>query len=240
MPLSHFSTPLTEVCAQINFVRPAVIEFRAASLFEALSSRFSRVEPVPFLLVPPTQTGGPEPAAYRFLNDDGSMMVQFGPTLMAVNAFKWPGFPAFAEIVEWVTRQYESAMPRNMVAGYSLGFYNKVPIQRVSDLPEIFDVQFHIDDRTLEDEFVLQFARNANTGSLLTQFLITPMQQGESTRTIAVNNIVRHVTPSLVALDVTQWMSWLHDAHEEAKDAFWNSLTPDAQSAWEETTRAAG
>jgi uncharacterized protein (TIGR04255 family) len=214
------------------------LDIRGATFFELLSSRFPRVEPVPFLLVP-TNLGEAEPPAYRYYSEDGGMMVQYGPTLVAVNATRWPGFGAYLEIVRWVADRFQELAPASIVTGYSLGFYNRIEIKTVRDLSSLLRYEFNIDDDTLKAEFVCQFARNVDEGSLLTQIITTPgPAPEEAVQTVNVNNIVRRaLQPTQFIADA--WCEWLAIAHERAKGQFWHSLSKETQDAWDATVNAA-
>lgn len=197
------------------------------------------MEPVPFLLVPPDVTGGAqEPPAYRYLSEDNGLMVQYGPTMLAVNAIRWPGYEAFIDIVRWVAAQFYEVASDSLITGYSLGFYNRISIKAILDLRQILRFQLNIDETTMASEFVCQFARRVDEGSMLTQIITSPVAMpDESIRIVGVNNIVR------LSLDakkyvVADWCAWLDRAHERAKEEFWNSLTPETQKAWEATASA--
>lgn len=190
--------------------------------------------------MPPIGGEGPEAPAYRFLTEDGGILVQYGPTLLSINATRYPGFPAYLEVVRWVGEQFASISPEASVNGYSLGFYNRISIKSVQDIKSLFRFHLNIDDSTMASEFVCQFSHRVPEGSLLTQIVTTPIPAvEESIKSLSVNNIVRHSFASSKPFDLEDWCRWLQPAHERAKAMFWDNLTPETQRAWDSTVNAA-
>lgn len=236
---STFPTPLNEAVAQVNLVRLPVADVRGGTLFQSLASRFPRVEALPYLLVPLQPGTGVEAPAYRFLTEDGGITVQYGPTLLSVNATRYPGFDTYIDIVAWVAKTFRAISPDVVVSGYSLGYYNRIAINSIHDLPTLLRFRFNIDDGIMNSEFVCQFSHVVPEGSLLTQIITTPMlAPEESIKTLGVNNVVRQLRKA-APFDADDWCKWLTQAHSRAKAMFWENLTPETQAAWDNTVNAA-
>jgi uncharacterized protein (TIGR04255 family) len=234
-----FKTPLTEVAAQIDLSTAGLVEFRARSFYAAIQAEYPQVQRLPVVLVgdsvPNQQFHLP---AYRFFTGDGKGAVQLGPRMMSVNALSWEdGFEGYRSTLHSIMDRYVAAMQNELVLGFSLGFYNRIPTQDIAEAREIYRLQLS-DEDVLFRELSYQSVQMTRAGIVVTQVATAQPEERMPEHHLIVNNIVRMTPPGEqrpVRDVVEEWRAWIEVAHDVAKEVFWNSLTPEAQTSWKET-----
>jgi uncharacterized protein (TIGR04255 family) len=234
-----FKTPLAEVSAQIDLSTSGLVEFRARSFYDTIKEEYPRTQRLPVILVgEPLPNQAVHLPAYRFFSADGKCAVQLGPRMVSVNALSWDmGFEGYRKTAHSIVDRYARAMPDELVIGYTLGFYNRIPTADIEEARRYYDLDVVKDD-ILFDELSYQSLRNTRAGLIVTQVAAAQPDERMNEKHLIVNNIVRcnlgddqHSVKDVVV----HWREWLEVAHEVAKEVFWNSLTQEAQNLWLKT-----
>jgi uncharacterized protein (TIGR04255 family) len=162
--------------------------------------------------------------------------------MMTINALTWEfGYEAYRDEAFKIMDKFRETLPDESVIGYSLGFYNRIPAADLEEASAILRLRFQINDDTQFDELSYQSARHIKIGSVLMQVAVAQPDERVREKHLLVNNIVRRSLagkPVAVKDIEGEWRAWFEQAHDVAKDIFWNSLTPAAQESWKSTSPA--
>jgi len=238
-----FNTPLAEVSTQVDLDTSTLVEFRARSFYNAVKDEYPKVQRLPMVLVAdPSQLQNLHVAAYRFFREDNKGVIQVGPRMMTVNALTWePGYEAYRDTAFGIMEKFRTVNPDELVMGCSIGFYNRIPAADLAEAQSILRMNFNTDEHTQFDELSYQSARSVDIGSVLMQVAVAQPDERMREKHLMVNNIIRRSfmpNPRSLTEIEHEWRAWFEQAHELAKDIFWNSLTPEAQASWKATAPA--
>lgn len=235
-----FLTPLSEVSAQLDLDVRSLVEFRAQSVYNALSKTYPNVQRLPVFLVteadsvPNVFTPG-----YRFYSEDGKRIVQIGPRMISLNTVNWePGFENYRDALVEVFNTFNDIMGETRIQRYSLGFYNRLPVSDLDEIREIINVPIELGKDAQFEGLGWQTVRSAKVGDIATQVSLRDPDERTPEPHLGVNNIIQHTLdePRPLRDEIDNWRAWIDAANAEARENFWNLLSPAAQKSWKQGT----
>jgi uncharacterized protein (TIGR04255 family) len=233
-----FRTPLFEVVAEIDLALEGLVELRAQSLHDALVDEYPTVQRLSVLLVADTSTiQNAHAPAYRFYNADGRRIVQVGPRMISLNTLTWEsGYENYRDAAYRVMDAYCKTTPRAPVYRYHLGFYNRIASADLEEAQQLVRFPFAVNPETAYRELAWQSVQNTDVGSILMQFGVAPPDERTPESYLSVVNTVRYELPTVTSFEaaIDGWRTWFDQAHEKARQIFWESLMPAAQKSWVE------
>ena len=235
--MGKFVTPLFEVSTEVNLAARPIAEFRANTFYSKIEHRCPKHQQFPLILIPP-EIATPEqlhltPAIYRFWSEDEKWSTFLGPRMAAANVRVWPGYPEYRGFVLEVMENFLSLAIEPIVERFSIGFYNRIEIDSISELKETISIPLDIDETSSLQETLFQRARMTEVGSVLTQII---MMQGDAYTPkpyVSINNIIRGHNPTGHNLTTSDLLAWLDKSHDVGKEAIWTVLSQTVKDAWE-------
>lgn len=239
----RFETPLFEVVAEIHLDPSDLVELPARSYYSSLDGKYPQVQRMPLVLVSdPAHATNPFAPAYRFFNEDQTLIVQIGPRLIALNAvmakIPWPGWAYFKDRFPEVFHPYVALNQDAPVLRFSLSFYNRIALDDLGELTEIFAMnEVPSPANALDLDYSYKFSTPSEVGTITRHYLIMPPDAAAPCPYLAVNTIARHELHSMRLEDAfKQWQDWVETAHRICKDTFYNSLSKRSRVSWDENS----
>jgi uncharacterized protein (TIGR04255 family) len=229
-----FITPLQEAVAEINLVSPALAEFRAATLYQAIQGGFPDFQKFPFFLVPQDGAAGPPyQPAYRFLAKDGVSMVQYGPKLLGYNRYQYPGWDQFrAEFARVFSLAIEAGLDLNMER-LALTYVNRMPAKVPQELQRLLNFDLRIERETTPIDFMIRKVNESPSGLLaLTIAPMGPDQFSPSFSFSITCTQIRFITGKVTTEKLPELLAWFEEAHSAVKHLFWGILSAEVQEEW--------
>jgi len=159
----------------------------------------------------------------QFLRQDGNVLVQVGPNLLAVNHLKpYPGWEAFVPMIQQAYRAYVETAPPTAIQRIGLRYINRVelPGPRV-ELEEYLNFYPHLGDDLPQDygEFTvrIQTAFNALRDGL--QMTLTSADAGNADVNVFVLDM-DYFLAKPGTITTNEAFSWVNEAHDRLEQIF--------------------
>jgi uncharacterized protein (TIGR04255 family) len=236
-----FKTPLQEAAAEIDFVKAPLVEFRAATLYQAIRERFPSFQKFSMFLVADDSAAALQPyaPAYRFLSPDNTSLVQYGPRLLSYNRYQYPGWEQFrAEFAGILETAIAAGLPLEMER-LALTYVNRMPAKTPEELQALLSIDLEVEPGTLQQDFMNRKVVAHESGLSVTTIAPIGPDQFANEFSLSISCVeIQHLAYAITPERLGEVIGWFEAAHDRISSRFWNLLTPEVQEDWKATHAA--
>ena len=240
-PRRYARPPLIEAVAEFRFP-PGELPDAAVPglLYRDLRDEFPTATPAVGIEAQVRATGGSvqqhvyQKPRLRLARHDGRVLVQIGPTWLAVNHLApYSGWAEFAPIVGKVLDAYRDVAGTEALLGASLRYINQLEVPpSLAELGRYLRVRPETtapwDQECRAFMLGLQFHRDE--GNSLFQLEVQPIQVEGKPSAVRMDLTYQHIGQPLQHGDA---MPWLHHAHEAIGELFEAAITDEARKSFQ-------
>ncbi len=231
--------PLIEALCEFGFQETGIpSNIILGKLYEQIEDEFPTIETHRGIDVE-SEDDTPSPAIVmeertRFVNRDGTRLIQVGPGLLVANQLKpYKDYQSFRAFIQRTMDVYYKVARPEGLRHIGLRYINRVEMRLGQPLEEVFHIGFSIPDifETFPDPYLLrmEFTYCEERDNLVIMLATAPPEENSLNAVILDFDYVL-VRPDEIGEGLLKWMD---EAHERIEDAFHACLTESVLDSFE-------